>query len=250
MATQSARAVFLAKVYDVAYRTGQATQDCVAVIQHVRWTDSKLVEAIAAEFKLGRVAAYLKIDRAGALKVAAKSPYKPDTKDTDSKRDLREHKAWRAAISGWSHVSHCAGMNDKRTGAKRAPKKRTSETKAAPVASTPVASPNPLARPQEAVFAMSKPESHAEFHAMALNVASLMSTMVARWEWPLEYRSVFADTVTKLSAIAKGVTGEAVKPAAPSTPVPEPSKPSFKALKRLAAIDASHKPLDKELTQA
>lgn len=120
----AARVDVQANIFNVAKTSGEATRVVVDMLRGARinWSKDESVAIFADSFKLGRLAGYLGlVDRAAAQAIADLKPFK-DGDASDSRRTLAQHKAWRAAISAWSHCALLAGQPNKRTGKTRASK--------------------------------------------------------------------------------------------------------------------------------
>lgn len=230
-----------ATAFEFGQREGDAFADAVAFMSGVDWKDVEHVKTLGYEYRLGYICGKglngRVLDRAGAIRLHGLKFYKADAKSNDGRRDHDEQALYNCATQAWSRVTLRAGAPSLKTGEKRGTKAtKVAEPVAEPVAQVAV---NPLANPQEAVFAMSKPDSIAEFHDRALKIAALINATMARWEWPVEYAALMADFSVKVGKIARGVSGDAVKPQVESKPIPAASKPSAKALKRMTEIAAA-----------
>ena len=122
MTTQSI-ATFLKNVFDASRKSGNATQELVAIIRarNINWDATETVKPMRREFYLGRIATSLDMDRVKAIIVLDKVKFK-QSDNSDKRRTEDEQKSYRAAVSAWSHVAMLAGQPNKKTGATRKPK--------------------------------------------------------------------------------------------------------------------------------
>lgn len=112
-------AQYLADVYSVARSTGGATEKCLELLKGVDWDNDERVKAISLEFRLGRLACYLKLKtRDAALAVNDLSQPAKDGTDDDTRRTEVQQRAYRAAVSGWNHIAFLAGKPAKGGGAR------------------------------------------------------------------------------------------------------------------------------------
>jgi hypothetical protein len=241
---------FLAKVYEASFTFGTSARAVVVLVASMAKSGSAFLAKIETEYKFGTAAAYMvnagqQCDRDGAVKLYAKAPFKADSKDSPDKRTHLEQRAYWAGYNGWNYISKLAdlpkrhGKGKRKAAGKTAQEKSTKESKPASA---------PLMKPQELVLAMPAALTAAEVNMFALNVATMLRTYEDKnAKAPFgALRPVFDAFITAVKQITAGVTGEAVTPAKPEpAPIPEPSKPNMKALKRLAAIDAANKGVDK-----
>jgi len=245
------QAEFLTKVYDTAFTFGTSARAMVALVASMAKSGAAFLAKVEQEFKLGTAAAYIvnagqQCDRDGAVKIYAKSPFKADTKDSPDKRTHLEQRAYWAGYNGWNYISKLADLPKRHGKGKRKARPANTTVETASGTQTKIDAPvRPFEKPSEMVLAMPRAETQGEVFAFALNVSSLLRAYEVRMaKAPFgDLRAVFDTFVESVKRITSGETAAPAKPEA--KPAPAPSKPNFRALKRMAAIDAAKKDVDK-----
>lgn len=233
---------FLPVVFKTASETANATQLCVDMLvnSHIKWSDTKRVAEIAREFRIGRMAAILGKSRDETIVIDGKQKYNPDSNvQGDHRRTKVEHDAYRAGISGWSHVARLAGFKTAK-GNTRADRSTKGGSK--PLAGAPVADKKgnvtfaaaDAVRVKHAIATvgpLTAPVANAgDVVIFAAHLADLVSAFDKRAGKALAspWKAIFADFVSTVRKAA--ATLPAGSPAAPSAKPAKPAKASAAAI--------------------
>lgn len=112
-------AEFLSNVYEAARAQGWEANQCIELLRSgkINWKNDDAIRPVAAEFRLGHIAGYLKFTKRDEALAVDKLPAK--------ERSDEQQRAYRASVSAWSHAMQLAGVPNQRTGATRKPRQTT-----------------------------------------------------------------------------------------------------------------------------
>jgi hypothetical protein len=109
---------FAEEAFNVGFKAGETFAEAVTFFSTLTWSDTVRCATILREYKLGKLAGTLKIDRYQAIRIEGKT--NPTAKKGE-RRTIEEHKAYLAASASMNLVASAAGR-PKQEAKKRAPR--------------------------------------------------------------------------------------------------------------------------------
>jgi len=186
---------FAEEAFNVGFKAGETFAEAVTFFSTLTWSDTVRCATILREYKLGKLAGILKIDRDHAIKIEGK--VNPEAKKGE-RRTAAEHHAYLAASASMNLVASAAGR-PKQEAKKRQPRTPT------PTANSAAEATEDMAKSDAKLLArVPKVQNVDEAAIFALDIVDLIQAFERKnAKAPIGvYRGILHDFVTHILDVA------------------------------------------------